>query len=80
MKRSLMLFAAVVLILSAPSISCAQYSSTDDEGTAGQYSDSDDAQALKIVSYALAPVGYMLEWTVTRPLYDAGPTHHSLRC
>jgi hypothetical protein len=71
MKRALMPFAAIILILSAPGISRTQYSATDDEGTAGQYSDSDDAQALKIVSYALAPVGYMLEWTVTRPLYYA---------
>ncbi len=63
-----MLFAAMVLFLSAPRISRAQYSSSDDKATAGQYNDADDGQLLKIVSYALAPVGYMLEWTVTRPL------------
>src|SRR5216684_4395888 len=68
MKRALMLFAAMVLFLSAPRISRAQYSSSDDKATAGQYNDADDGQLLKIVSYALAPVGYMLEWTVTRPL------------
>jgi hypothetical protein len=68
MKLALMLFAAMVLFLSAPRISRAQYSSNDDKATAGQYNDADDGQLLKIVSYALAPVGYMLEWTVTRPL------------
>ena len=64
-----MLFAAMVLFLSAPRISRAQYSSSEDQGTAQPYNDVDDGQLLKIVSYALAPVGYMLEWTVTRPLH-----------
>jgi hypothetical protein len=71
MKRALMLFAMMVLFLSAPRISRAQYSSSDDQATARQYSDGDDGQLLKMVSYALAPVGYMLEWTVTRPLHYA---------
>src|SRR5260370_7655103 len=67
MKRALMLFGTMVLFLSAPRISRAQYSSSDDQ--ARQYNDADDGQLLKMVSYALAPVGYMLEWTVTRPLH-----------
>jgi hypothetical protein len=71
MKRALMLFAATVLILSAPRISRAQYSTSDDQATAAQYNDVDDGQLLKMVSYAMAPVGYMLEWTVTRPLHYA---------
>ena len=62
-----MFFAAMILFLSAPRISGAQYSSTDDQ--AEQYNDADDGQLLKILSYAVAPVGYMLEWTVTRPLH-----------
>jgi len=75
MKRALMIFAAMVLFLSAPRISRAQYSSNDDQAMAGQYNDVDDAQLLKILSYAVAPVGYMLEWTVTRPLhYTASKT------
>ena len=71
MKRALIFFAAMVLFLSAPRISRAQYSSSSDEGTPGEYHDVDDGQLLKMVSYALAPVGYMLEWTVTRPLHYA---------
>jgi hypothetical protein len=34
-----------------------------------QYNDVEDGQALKLVSYALMPVGMVLEWGITRPLH-----------
>ncbi len=33
-----------------------------------EYTD-DDSQLLNVASYAMRPVGYLLEWTVARPLH-----------
>jgi hypothetical protein len=36
--------------------------------TMGQYSDG-ESNPLRIVAYAIAPVGFLAEWLVTRPLF-----------
>lgn len=36
--------------------------------TVGSYSDG-EANPLRIVAYAIAPVGFLAEWLVTRPLF-----------
>ena len=71
-----MLLAAMVLFLSVPRISRAQYSSSSDEGTPGEYHDVDDAQLLKMVSYALAPAAFAEDCARTKlivALYDPPP-------
>jgi hypothetical protein len=58
----------LALILAGPAISQAQSEDMDQPDTK-QYSDTDDAQTLKGVSYILTPVGMVLEWGVMRPLH-----------
>jgi hypothetical protein len=55
------------LILCAPSFAHAQYSDLDKQNP-NQYTD-DDSQPLKLLSYVLAPIGFVLEWGVARPLH-----------
>jgi hypothetical protein len=71
MKRALI--GLVVLVMAGwPVLSHAQY--TDDEESSN-YTDVDDGQALKVVSYILTPFGMALEWGLTRPLrYTATKT------
>ena len=55
------------LLLGAPTLARAQYSDMDRQDST-EYSD-DDSQLLNLASYALRPVGYLLEWGVARPLH-----------
>ncbi|HKV53093.1 MAG TPA: hypothetical protein VJN94_00495 [Candidatus Binataceae bacterium] len=66
MKR--VTLALVVVMLLWPAISRAQYMDQDEQNPT-QYRDVDDGQLLKVVSYALTPVGMALEWGLTRPLH-----------
>jgi hypothetical protein len=66
MKRGAILLAAV-LLFAVPAISHAQASALDSQNR-NEYSD-DDSQVLNLVSYVLAPIGFVLEWTVARPLH-----------
>jgi hypothetical protein len=43
-----------------------QYPPDDRDPT--EYND-EDSQPLKIASYAIAPIGFLLEWTIARPLH-----------
>jgi len=61
------LILAAVLLLAVPSFAHAQYSDMDKQAP-GEYND-DDSQPLKLLSYALAPIGFVLEWGVARPLH-----------
>jgi len=42
---------------------------SDDEDGPPPYNDVEDGQALRVAGYILAPFGYALEWTLTRPLH-----------
>jgi hypothetical protein len=58
----------LALILVSPAISGAQTEDLD-QPNQKQYRDVEDAQALKVVSYILTPVGMVLEWGLLRPLH-----------
>jgi hypothetical protein len=59
-----------LLALTMPSLAHAQSSIRDrSEFGPPPYNDVDDGQLLRLAAYVLAPVGYALEWTVTRPLH-----------
>jgi hypothetical protein len=77
MKRALISLLAL-LALAMPQAARAQsrtynyndYSnSLDDELGPPPYNDVDNGQLLQLASYVLAPFGYALEWTVTRPMH-----------
>jgi hypothetical protein len=67
MKRALICLVTLVA-LTLPRLADAQFTSDDDNGPP-PYNDVEDGQALRIAGYILAPFGYALEWTVTRPLH-----------
>ena len=58
---------ALAMALAAPAL--AQQGPYGDKQNPYEYTDTEDGQPLKIVSYFLAPIGYALEWTVSRPLH-----------
>jgi hypothetical protein len=57
----------VAFLACAPSLAQAQEYRMDSQNP-NEYTD-EDSQPLKIVSYALAPLGWALEWGVARPLH-----------
>ena len=67
MKRAIICL-LTLLALAMPRLARAQYSIDDDYGPP-PYNDVEDGQLLRIAGYILAPFGYALEWTVTRPLH-----------
>jgi len=44
------------------------YNYPADQRDPAEYND-EDSQPLKIASYALAPIGFLLEWTIARPMH-----------
>ncbi|MHB8381190.1 MAG: hypothetical protein ACYDC3_02450 [Candidatus Binataceae bacterium] len=56
-----------IFVLCAPRFAHAQYTNMDKQNP-NEYTD-DDSEPLKIVSYILAPIGFVLEWGVARPLH-----------
>ncbi len=66
MRRVIFSLVAALLLV-APSFVHAQYSEMDRQDPT-EYDDQ-DSQLLNIVSYGLRPIGYMLEWGVSRPLH-----------
>lgn len=41
----------------------------NDKQNPKEYTDTEDGQPLKMMSYVIAPIGYALEWGVARPLH-----------
>lgn len=58
----------MVIAMIVPRLACAG-DSLDEFGPPA-YNDVDNGQALQLAAYALAPLGYVLEWTVTRPMHS----------
>lgn len=59
--RKLILLTAAVLVLGSGSMSRVQ---------ASQEYDDYDSHPLVLLSYALNPIGYTIEWLVTRPIHE----------
>jgi hypothetical protein len=55
------------LIVGVPNLAAAQYSDTDRQNPAA-YTD-EDSQPLRILAYLVAPIGFILEWGVARPIH-----------
>jgi hypothetical protein len=66
--RRATIFLLTLSALILPRLGRAQESFDDNYGPP-PYNDVDDGQALRVAAYILAPFGYALEWTVTRPLH-----------
>jgi len=64
-----MLCMILVLAIAMPAMAFAQQGPYNDKQNPGEYTDTEDGQLLKVVAYLIAPLGYALEWTVTRPLH-----------
>jgi hypothetical protein len=77
--RPWILCAIVALAMAMRAIAHAQQGPYNDKQNPNEYTDTEDGQLLKLVSYVLAPIGYALEWTVTRPMHNlATKTSHNL--
>lgn len=55
------------LTLGAPTLAHAQYADNDRQNPT-EYTD-EDSQPLRMIAYIIAPVGFLLEWGVARPLH-----------
>ena len=66
MRRAIICLSAA-LIFGVPSLARAQYADNDRQNPT-EYTD-EDSHPVRIVAYILAPVGFILEWGVARPLH-----------
>lgn len=66
MRRAIIVVAAV-LILGAPALARAQYNDTDRQNPT-EYTD-EDSHPLRLAAFLMAPVGFVLEWTIARPIH-----------
>ncbi len=55
------------LVLGVPNVARAQYTDADRQNPK-EYTD-EDSQPLRMVAYFIAPIGFLLEWGVARPLH-----------
>jgi hypothetical protein len=67
--RRLMLWMVLAMVTAMPVRAFAQQGPYNDKQNPNEYTDTEDGQVLKVVSYFIAPIGYALEWGVTRPLH-----------
>src|SRR5216684_1426742 len=65
MRRILLASAILTLVMSAYA---AAQTFPEDRQYPNEYTQ-EDSHPIKLVSYALAPIGFVLEWTVARPLH-----------
>jgi hypothetical protein len=65
--RRVPIILAAALWLALPTVSRAQYNDTDRQAPK-EYHD-EDSQPLALIADALYPIGFALEWVVTRPLH-----------
>lgn len=56
-----------VLTLGAPQLARAQYTDTDRQNPT-EYTD-EDSHPLRVAAFIIAPIGFVLEWTVARPIH-----------
>jgi hypothetical protein len=69
MRRAVIcLSAALLLAVSAATVRAQSEQNYEDQQNAREYTD-EDSQPLKVASYFVAPVGFLLEWTIARPLH-----------
>ncbi|MGH7914635.1 MAG: hypothetical protein ACREPW_08300 [Candidatus Binataceae bacterium] len=59
----------LALAIGMPAMALAQQGPYNDKQNPQEYTNVEDGQLLKVISYFIAPIGYALEWTVTRPLH-----------
>lgn len=64
-----MLYTFLALAIAMPARAFAQQGPYNDKQNPDEYTDTEDGQLLKFVSYFIAPIGYALEWGVTRPMH-----------
>jgi hypothetical protein len=64
-----MLSTVLALAVAMPGMALAQQGPYNDKQNPNEYTDTEDGQPIKIVSYFIAPIGYALEWGVARPLH-----------
>ena len=67
--RRLILWMVFALAIAMPASALAQQGPYNDKQNPNEYTDTEDGQILKVFSYVIAPIGYALEWGVTRPLH-----------
>src|SRR5258707_4701804 len=67
--RRLMLCTFMVLTMAMPAMALAQQGPYNDKQNPDEYTNAEDGQLLKVVSYFIAPIGFALEWGVARPLH-----------
>src|SRR5271166_5370342 len=67
MKRVFLALLDIGILAAPPRVRAQSWSDTRSDPD--EYDDADDGQPLKLISYILAPVGFALEWGVTRPLH-----------
>jgi len=66
MRQKLMIGVFAAALLVGPAMSRAQYN--DDSQNPQEYNQ-EDSQPLKLISIILSPVGFLLEWTIARPMH-----------
>lgn len=64
--RRLPIVVLALLLLGAPALS---HADDFNQSRTSQEYDQDDSNPLRLFSYFLTPVGFVLEWTVARPLH-----------
>jgi hypothetical protein len=68
MKRVFIALLAIGILAAPPRLRAQSWNDT--RADPDEYDDAEDGHPLKLISYILAPVGFALEWGITRPLHN----------